>query len=45
MLARPRCPGTLAGMLTWYVAQQDASRFANFEGELVTRCGVFVAHS
>lgn len=35
--ARPR--GRLAGMLTWYAAQQDASRFASFEAELVMSCG------
>lgn len=34
----------LAGMLTWYAAQQDASRFLSFEGELGTRSGVFILH-
>lgn len=44
-LPGPTVLGRLAGMLTWYAAQQDASRFSGFEGELVTRCGVFVLHS
>lgn len=34
----------LAGMLTWYAAQQDAGRFLSFEGELGTRSGVFISH-
>lgn len=34
----------LAGMLTWYAAQQDASRFLSFEGELGTRSGLFILH-
>lgn len=34
--ARP-C-GRLAGMLTWYVEQQDASRFASFEAEPAMSC-------